>query len=93
MSGRARLDDPARMLLDAAEDYSQRGPRWTTVAAAYREAARRVSARLAAEPDLLAACEAAESDLAWVEGSVHGSNFQASLILLRAAISKARGAE
>lgn len=46
---------------------------------------------IAAAPDLLRAAKQAEEDMAWAESAVHGTNFQAALILLRAAIAKATG--
>lgn len=46
---------------------------------------------IAAAPELLRAAEQAEEDMTWAEAAVPGTNFQASIILLRAAIAKARG--
>lgn len=46
---------------------------------------------IAAAPELLRAAQDALSDLVWIEKNTPGSNFQASIILLRAAIAKATG--
>lgn len=44
-----------------------------------------------AAPNLLEACKSALATMAWAEKAVPGTNFQADILKLRAAIAKAEG--
>jgi len=46
---------------------------------------------IAAAPELLEAARQALSDLEWIEKQKAGTNMQASILILRAAIAKAEG--
>lgn len=51
----------------------------------------KINAMYAAAPEMLNACKQALDDFVWIEKTVPKSNFQSSILLLKAAIAKAEG--